>query len=329
MKKIVSVFFLLVAITAQAKYIRFTVDMTDQLVSANGVHLTGDFQALLGLDGGDWQSNTLLLEQQADTNLYSVVLNLPAFRKYEYKYVNGDQFYEVEFVPWEARVGYDFNDNRWLYLDSLSNDTTYIGALQFGGHAPAGLSMMRFLVDMQYESGIANEGVHLVADFQDMDATATYMYSFVPGIFEVIAYAPAGTYSYAFVNGEDMSAIESIPLECANTDGYRTIYLTDHIALPAVCFSSCSACVASNVNEHVHTMLIFPNPSDGYTSFSFPDGNVKTVEVVDALGRSCDAWNIQGMRQFAVDMRNYSSGVYYARVLTMHDKLEIITLVKQ
>ncbi|MFN5621346.1 MAG: hypothetical protein ACK478_08590, partial [Flavobacteriales bacterium] len=114
----------LFASVSVAKHIRFTVDMTDQVVSPNGVHLTGDFQALLGLENGDWQSNTLLMEQQSDTNLYSVVLQLPAFRKYEYKFVNGDQFYEVEFVPWESRVGYDFNDNRWLYLDSLSNDTT-------------------------------------------------------------------------------------------------------------------------------------------------------------------------------------------------------------
>ena len=85
---------------------------------------------------GDWASNTTTLTQEGSTEIYSIVVDIPAFAKYEYKFLNGDQFYEAEFVP-IIRVGYNFNDNRWIYVDSLANDTTFVGAILFAGNAPA------------------------------------------------------------------------------------------------------------------------------------------------------------------------------------------------
>ncbi|MBK8686725.1 MAG: hypothetical protein IPN26_18020 [Bacteroidetes bacterium] len=48
-----------------------------------------------------------------------MVVDLPAFAKYEYKFLNGDQGYEVEVVPEESRANYNLSDNRWIYVDSL------------------------------------------------------------------------------------------------------------------------------------------------------------------------------------------------------------------
>jgi hypothetical protein len=307
-----------------AKHIRFTVDMTDQLVSPNGVHLTGDFQALLGLEGGDWQSNTLELTQQSDTNMYSVVLNLPAFRKYEYKFVNGDQFYEVEFVPWESRVGYEFNDNRWLYLDSLSSDTTFIGALKFGENAPAGLRLMRFLVDMQQET-VSSSGVHVTGDFNFWQPSAPILYSFVSGIYEVIAYAPVGQYNYNFLNGNTLGELEVIADTCATELGYRTLDLQTHTILPTVCFGACEACVVSSVSEEVKQMtLVYPNPTEGVTLFQVPDGHVKEAFLMDSAGRFVMHEHINGSRQFAFDMRSCNAGLYFARLVHFDGHVEVI-----
>jgi hypothetical protein len=311
-------------ITAQAKYIRFTVDMTDQVVNVAGVHLTGDFQALLGLTGGDWQSNTLTMEQQADTNMYSVVLNLPAFRKYEYKFVNGDQFYQVEFVPIESRVGYDFNDNRWLYLDSLNTDTTFIGALKFGENAPAGLQLMRYLVDMQSVNTSAN-GVHVVGSFSGWDPTAHILYSFIDGIYEVITYAPAGNYDYNFVNGNQISDTELISDTCTNAEGHRVIDLQTHTILPTVCYGACTACVVSNtllVEEN--RITAYPNPTEGLVQFNVPVGSVKEAFILDASGREVLHQSIQGVGQFEWDMRSCASGLYYARLAYFNGHTETI-----
>lgn len=321
--------FTLLSVPTWAKHIRFTVDMTDQSVSPNGVHLTGDFQALLGLEGGDWQSNTLLLTQQSDTNLYSVVLDLPAFRKYEYKYVNGDQFYEVEFVPWESRVGYDFNDNRWLYLDSLSNDTTFMGALKFGENAPAGLQLMRFVVDMQQEN-VNGNGVHVAGDFSNWEPNAHMLYSFVDSIYEVITYAPAGSYNYNFLNGHTLGEREVLNDTCAAETGYRTLNLDTHTVLPVVCFGSCAACVTSHVNTVIKEMtLVYPNPSDGITQFQVPDGHVKEAWLMDGSGRAILRQHINGAGRFVLDMRECNTGLYYARLMHYDGHVEVIKVQMQ
>ncbi|GBL35607.1 hypothetical protein EMGBS15_12020 [Filimonas sp.] len=128
-----------------AKKVTFTVDMTGQTTkSALGIHVMGDFQAAAGF-GADWTPNTCLMMQDAvDTNLYHFTVDVPAFLKYEYKYINGDQSYEVEVIPLESQVGYNFDDNRWIFIDSLSADTTKLPSLVFGANAPLGLNMIRF-----------------------------------------------------------------------------------------------------------------------------------------------------------------------------------------
>lgn len=330
MKRIVITFICAIAsFAAQAKYIRFTVDMTDQVVNVAGVHLTGDFQALLGLAGGDWQSNTITMEQQVDTNMYSVLLNLPAFRKYEYKFVNGDQFYQVEFVPVESRVGYDFNDNRWLYLDSLNTDTTFIGALKFGENAPAGLQLMRYLVDMQQEE-VGAAGVHVAGDFNAWNTTSNILYSFVPGIYEVITYAPSGVYTYNFLNGNTIDAVEVLSDICANEQGSRTIDLQTHMVLPTVCYASCAACIVISTGSEIKEMtLVYPNPTDGIVQFQVPDGHIKEAILMDGLGRTILQQNINGARQFSIDMRTTLHGLYFAKLVHFSGHVEMIKVQMQ
>ncbi|MBL0105706.1 MAG: hypothetical protein IPP51_19130 [Bacteroidetes bacterium] len=124
-KLVIGMLMLVCALQASAKKVKFAVDMTGIVINVTGMHISGDFQTEIGLQN-DWVSDsTSLYQESADTNIYSIVVDLPAFRLYEYKFLNGDQFYEAEFVPIESRVGYNFDDNRWLYVDSLGDDTTF------------------------------------------------------------------------------------------------------------------------------------------------------------------------------------------------------------
>src|SRR5207248_6349550 len=97
--------------TALAKKVKFAVNMTGQTINTLGVHVWGDFQVAAGYTS-DWAPNlTLLTQEAADTNIYSMIVDIPAFAKYEYTFLNGDQGYDAEFVPQESRVGYNFNTN--------------------------------------------------------------------------------------------------------------------------------------------------------------------------------------------------------------------------
>jgi len=253
MNKYLFLVLLMLAVNSvSARMVKFSVDMTGQMLSPNGVHVAGDFQEEAGYEGGDWQSNTTVMTNEAGTEIYSVIVNIPAFAKYEYKFINGDQWYEVEFVPLESRVGYDFNDNRWVYVDSLFNDTTRISPVLFSGNAPAGHNLLRLKVDMSLEEMIDPAGVYLVADEQIGMNPQTIMYSFADNIYEQIIYPEMWTdYSdcyYLFVNGNTVEGYETLPAECS-ANGYRFVEVLKDTVMETVCFSACVNCNAIGTPE--------------------------------------------------------------------------------
>ncbi len=318
MKKIV---FLLVAIVSAtnllAKKVTFTVNMTGQSpISAFGIHIMGDFQAVAGF-GADWTPNTCLMTQDAtDTNLYHFTTDIPAFAKYEYKFINGEQSYEVEVVPLQSQVGYNFDDNRWIYIDSLNADTTKLPAVVFSANAPLGLNMIRFLVDMT-SSPYNAAGVHVAGNFQGNDPSTDRLYSFGNNVFEIISYMPLGNYTYKFYNGNTTGDSETVPAGCA-VSGERTIPLTKDTVLANVCFSSCATCYPTLVdNTALHSSVdIFPNPMTSQTAIHFNDGQtLHHVELTDFCGRKViKEMNVHGPL-LALGHYKLAKGMYTAAIL--------------
>jgi hypothetical protein len=285
MKKLVFLMLVIVLSNATfAKKVKFSVDMSDYEVSAYGVHVTGDFQALAGYDGGDWMPNTTLMVREAESDIFSVVVDIPAHRKYEFRFVNGDQFYETEFVPLESRVGYDYNDNRWIYVDSTTNDTTFSGAIVFGSNAPKNMVLIRFLVNMQMQGTISNDGVFVDLSEIDPELGAMKLYNFEGSVYEIIAFADPGTYGYRFSNGSLQTGLESVPADCA-TSGLRQVNASDDIALEAVCFAACTDCVTGfSMLPVADNLMVFPNPvSNALNIMNARKGNAM-LSVVNAQG---------------------------------------------
>jgi hypothetical protein len=287
MKKIILVLLILQSSFANAKVVHFVVDMSQQVVNVTGVHIVGDFQTVAGYTGGDWNSATTLMTQMtSDTNMYEVYVNIPAFAKYEYKFVNGDQFYEAEFVPVESRVGYNFNDNRWIYVDSIANDTSYVGALMFAGNAPANKFLIRYLVDLSLESAVNTTGVHLITDYQAFNPAIDILYSFGSNVYEVINYVDAGSYQYKFVNGNSLSDVETVPFACSSPLGYRGITTAIDIVLPVDCFGGCAACSTSGLLESSHTTFnLFPNPVRDVLAVRFENEKNRQIQIYDVNGK--------------------------------------------
>ncbi|MFN8396622.1 MAG: T9SS type A sorting domain-containing protein [Bacteroidia bacterium] len=301
-----------------AKKVKFMVNMQGYPVNVTGMHITGDFQTVAGFAGGDWNSaSTSLVQEPSDTNLYSIVVDIPAFNKYEYKFVNGDQFYEVEFVPIESRVGYNFNDSRWIYIDSLANDTTVIGPLRFSGNAPMGKYLMRFLVDMHEEASVDPAGVHIAGDFQSWNPAANRMYSFVTGIWEHIAYVDS-TVAYAefkYVNGSAWGSDESVPGACA-TGFNRYLSVPKDSVLPTVCYGSCSACLTSGTASAWEPRLeVFPNPASASGLIRLPNHfGDWTVNVMDQQGRLQRQFAGTGEQAIRLEREGLAAGLYFVTV---------------
>jgi hypothetical protein len=317
MKKLFTLLLILTSFNFSfAKKVKFAVDMTGTLVNVTGMHISGDFQTIAGFPGGDWNSaSTPLTQEVADTNIYSIIVDIPAFTKYEYKFVNGDLFYEAEFVPVESRVGYNFNDNRWLYVDSIANDTTFVGNIVFAANAPAGKFLVRYLVDMQNQTSISGNGVHIAGDFQGWDPTTTRLYSFGGTIYEIIAYVDAGTYEYKFINGNATIDSEVVPSTCAN-NGNRMVVVSADIVLDAFCFGTCYACSSVGIDEisFENRIRISPNPASGSTVVMLDNvGKNEHLELMNNLGQVVSAYQLTSKNTIEIDLSNLNAGLYFIK----------------
>ena len=312
-KLLIFIFVTLCFSSVYAKKVKFSVDMTGYELTSAGIHVAGDFQKYLGLPK-DWLYDaTKLTQEKADTNLYSIVVDLPAFKKYEYKFVNGDQDYQIEFVPVASRVGYGFITNRWIYVDSLANDTTFVGAIRFEGNAPKGLNLLRFKVDMKDAPSIAKEGVHVAGNFQAWNPKNTILYSFGNKVYEIISYVKSGAYEFKYINGNTLAANENVPVNCAlNGSRFVTVGTDDAIELVSVCFSDCFNCKTPSSNEDLYTktnLNIAPNPIG--TGFYLKDILPNTeLNITDINGRSVFSNTINENTYF-VDGQYFGSGIYF------------------
>lgn len=317
MKKYLFPLFVALSLGAFAKKVKFAVDMSTYTISTLGIHVFGDFQAAAGYTLGNWQPNTTVMNQVGSTTIYTVVVDIPAFQKYEYKFINGDQSYEAEFVPEESRVGYGFNDNRWLYVDSLGNDTTFVGAIIFASNAPAGLKLVRYKVDMSNVTTISPKLPHVCGNFQSWDATKIPLYSFGANVYEIISYVTAGNYEYRFCNGNLLSTSEVVPAACV-VNGSRGIGVPKDTVLATVCFASCSACDLTGIAENKTLskgFKLFPNPATDHAFIEFTGENTsRMVYISDLSGRMIRSYNNVSSPLLLIEKGSLEQGVYFVSV---------------
>jgi hypothetical protein len=320
MKKLILLLLIASSITnLNAKYVKFSVDMSEQTINALGVHVAGDFQKIAGYTE-DWNSSITTLTKEGNTSIYSIVVNIPANNKYEFKFINGDQFYDVEFVPIESRVGYEFNDNRWIYIDSLKSDTTIIPAVKFGGNAPEGYYLNRFIVNMSKEK-VNSNGVHLFGTFSNWNALDNYMYSFDGLRYEIILYFKNEEIEFKFVNGDQTSNAESIFGSCKNANGNRTISVSsDNIMIP-MCYEECSYCLSDvEVQIELKDDIIFPNPANESFSIKLENDKWYLISIFDNNANNLQTFKTFGNSNYLINSENFPAGYYFVRLNNLTDK---------
>lgn len=315
-----------------AKKVKFAVDMTGQTISAFGVHVAGDFQILAGYPA-DWDYAGTLLTQEGSTNIYSIIVDIPAFKKYEFKFVNGDQGYESEYVPDEVRVGYDFDDNRWMYVDSLSNDTSFIGAVQFSLSSPANKYTIRYKVNMSSVSTTTN-GVHTSTNYNSFSTTKNTMYTFTTNptsnVYEVINYVDAGSYDFNFINGNTIADTEpSVPNTCSNS-GVRYVTITKDSVFPDICFNDCSNCTTAGLTEKTKikgNFYIYPNPTKNIINISSSKEEISKIDIYTIAGQIILSINNLSTKQYSISNIDLPQGLYLVKVYGYSSSIQNIKLI--
>ena len=90
--------------------VEFNVDMRNENISSNGVHISGTFN--------NWQTNTLQMFDNNGDSVYTIVVPLNQNTYYEYKFINGNNWGNDEYLAfWQncSNAG-----NRFLTTDDTS-----------------------------------------------------------------------------------------------------------------------------------------------------------------------------------------------------------------
>lgn len=274
MKKLLLIALMVSGITgafAQTRKVKFSVDMTGQTVSSNGVHVAGNFQ--------NWKPANTTMTQVGSSNIYTVIDAVAENSVVEFKFINGNDWPDGESIPAFSKMGNSenggSNDNRWAFV-AAGTDTLDLGAIVFGGTAPTGKYAIRLAVDMAKEASVSTDGVSVAGDFQGWAPGKTRMANLFSAnkIYEAIVFDTAGTYGYKFVNGNAWGKDESVPSACA-TGGNRTVKLTNaDQTIGKVCYASCSACPSRPIPTYKVTLQVDMSTSCDFDSVDVAGGKI-------------------------------------------------------
>ncbi|MFM1930884.1 MAG: hypothetical protein RL226_187 [Bacteroidota bacterium] len=269
---------LLAGLSAFSQFdVTFEVDMTNETVDANGVHVAGSFQG--------WSPSGTPLTDMGN-GMWSVTLSLEA-GNYEFKFLNGNDWPFEETVPDACRVNLTGNTNRQI---EVTGDQTY--SVCFGSCAACGDYTVRLIVDMSLEAGVAPQGVHVAGNFQGWDPSSTELLDSDGDLkYEVIySFDPAslagdgGNLVWKYVNGDSWDLPnENISGDCGDGGGNRTLALTEaNTVIGPFCYNTCGTCVAPTpVTLRVNMALETVSPNGVHVAGAFQGWSPGADELTD------------------------------------------------
>lgn len=253
-----SLFFLVLLLICTESFsqitVTFQVDMSDEMISQQGVHIAGSFQSVAGL-GDNWNPGSTLMSDEDSDGIYSRSFSLPT-GTYEYKFINGDAWGMDENPPGECSVG--GTNNR---IVTVGNNDLTISPVPFNRC----IKRVKLTVNMQGVA-IADSGIHVMGSFQEAagfdqnwDPTSIKMTDFnADQTYEVDLIIPDGNYEYLFVNGNTVMDAEILIEDCSflgeNGTANRVLMVGEGIADPLTyCFATCETCDPNlNTDFEVH-----------------------------------------------------------------------------
>jgi hypothetical protein len=293
--------------------VTFQVDMSNQTIDPNGVHIAGEFQ------NPQWDPAATSMTDNGN-GIWSYTTTVNSGTTFQYKFINGNAWTGVENVPMDC--GNPNGLGGYNRIFTVGNNDVTLNTVCFGACAGCNTGAdiaVTFQVNMTEVSALSPEGVHVVGSFQNYDPAATPMTDMGNGLYSVQLSIPSGSFLfYRFINGNTLEDDENIPFTCGvlNNGGYyeRVIQLdSTTTVLPVVCYNECNDC-GNNVSEMNRTKIqLYPNPSS--TSFTIQSQEmIHDVQVFDATGRFIIQEKGSQSNVHKVCTENWESGIYWVVV---------------
>jgi len=302
--------------------VTFRVDMSERVVSPDGIHLPGTFC--------NWKTDSLEM-LPAGNNIYELTVPCEAGNMEQYKFLNGISWtIGDENVPAECGVPNGYGSyNRFLYVPFQDTILKLVCFSRCDSCPPK--VNITFRVSMAWQS-ISPDGVHLAGTFNSWNPAVTQLAQVDGGSFYQVV-QPLGIndfVQYKFVNGANIPDEERVPKECgyyAGPDNFNRFLLapaTDSV-LPVVCYSLCNDQCTVGIADHSAAIATLgqnvPNPfgESSVISFTITEKSKVCLVIFDLMGRTVKTLADKEMEagQYRVDISasDFTPGIYQYRLL--------------
>jgi hypothetical protein len=307
--------------------VTFRVDMQNETVSPDGVHVSGTF------NNWNYAQNPLIL---VSGTIYETSMIMDEGTYMEFKYANGISAQQAETVPGACSL----NGNR--YFTVPAHDTV-MTAYCFGSCTACGTvahySHVTFRVDMHTQT-VSPNGVHLAGTFQGWNPATTPMVLSGTSVYTYTDSLLTNTsIQYKFVNGNTSADYETVPLACSS-NGDRTLLVpANDTIIKLVCFSACDICgpgigTAELTGDEMLLEQNFPNPCSELTVIGYQinqSGKLK-LAVFNPMGKLVsllfDGVCTPGTYRIPVETKGLPRGIYCYQMIFNGPKGSIIQTKK-
>ena len=302
------------ASTVATQQVTFRVDMTGQSVSADGVHVAGNFNG--------WNPGATTMAPIGN-DVYEVTVPVQSsIQVIQYKFINGNAWGGDE-LPGEGCAN-GMTNRPFTLLDA--GDSVELPTAVFAGCAnPVPTKLVVFTVNLAGETA-ASEGVHVAGSFQGWMPDATEMMDIGDNLYQTTANVQTTTMyiEYKYLNGNSWAGVETVPSACSyNENRYEIIELNsaEDTVLPTFEFGSCSAVVSNQEFQKELSMRAYPTVAYDFIQIEIDQQNIQsgTVVIVDMTGKVVFDQQIDesgNSADFQVNVSNWPNGNYVVQLRT-------------
>lgn len=270
--------------------ISFAVDMSQQSINPQGVHVAGSFNS--------WNTASHPMSNLGN-NVFGRTIQATPGTTLQFKYVNGNTPAGYELVP--ASCGIQGSGGVYNRYMTVGNSDTTLAEVCFSScmDCPQ-LINLTLKVDMS-ETTVSPNGVHVAGSFNNFSPNATPMANQGNNVYiATVAVWENDFVTYRFVNGNTTAGFESVPEACGISSGAggfdRYVQMgSTSVTAPEVCFSSCTDCTG--------------NPDEVSVTFKVDMAQQNIAAEGVFLAGSFNNWNMAATQMIHLGNKVYSTTI--------------------
>ena len=298
----------------ETQMITFSVDMSGQTVSPNGVHIAGNFQA--------WNPGGTALSPIGNNIFEVTVPVLSSISVLQYKFVNGDNW-GMEETP---GTGCGNGDNNRLFVIKNAGDISLPVATYGGCTNPIATRTVIFKVNLD-GAVPSTEGIHVAGSFQGWNPEGTPMTDQGNGTYEVQVEVlqPLQYLEYKYLNGNSWGSDETVPEDCSfNNNRFAILDLNNSETsfLDNYDFGTCNVLNTSTLEHAIVPLFeVVPTIASQNITITWQDkiSGSSTLIVYDNFGTLVMQelkTNLQASDSQSIDVQSWNSGIYVVQLRT-------------